>query len=198
MDSSYIKQVILAGFLLSLSFITTACLMNDNAATASMHNSDNRLAEERARQDAKVAAEQARADAERVIAQQQTQQQAMSQLGASERLYAQGQYLMAARQENTARMMFVIIVFAVMILFAGAVGIWLYCRNNPKPVPWDHQLAMNAPQMLPPVSLQTLLSNEARQIGWEVYGDGKGGVYGQRTKADGTVQQCLLLEDKQS
>lgn len=189
MSNQYTRQVFVAAILMTIVLITTGCLMNDNAATASMHNSDNRLATERAIQDAKIAEAEAKALAQTQMAAERTQQQLLLQHGATERLYAQSQYFAAMKEANTTRFMMLLIVMVPMLGIAGAIGVWLYCRNNPKPVPWGQP--QYAP--FPPMPIQIAQHPKTLEAGWHVDYE-QGIAIRQRGNIIETAQ--LQLEDK--
>ncbi|MEM7124979.1 MAG: hypothetical protein AAF702_01550 [Chloroflexota bacterium] len=191
-------------FFLAVLMLLTGCFMNRNAERAAIVLSDNRARTEQARIDANLeakrlqmqaetAAAKAEAEAKIGVANEQTEQVFLIQNATSERLYSFQMFVLARSQENTTRLVVIVVAFLILFVLGGGAFFWVYLRNNPAPVPWGY-LPAPQPEELRPIPYSMLLTDKARQAGWGVRHDADGYAYGQRTKADGTIQYCKLLE----
>ena len=184
---------------LGLPFLVVGCFLNRNAADASIHRSNNELAMERARLDAARAQAQAEADAaaararaDALIAGEQTEQSALRELGASERLYSQQNYFLQKQAEGTNRLIIALGFIGVFGLIGGLIALKVWTMYNPPPVPWGSPNY----QQLPDVPFSHLISDRAKRVGWNVYYGADGRPYGQRTK--GRITQVVgVIEDNQ-
>lgn len=171
--------------------LIAGCALSNNAATASMHNSDNRLAAEQARNERLEAEARAEADAKIATARESTQQQLYAQNGASERLYAQSQYLIAINAQNSENMRFILIFLLVVASIIGGIGLLIYFRENPKPVPWGYQLPMNQRQV-GVMPMEIAENPRTQQAGWQI-----DWIHGEATREVNGVIEIAQLEDKQ-
>lgn len=192
MKTTIYKLLILSPILL-IAWGIGGCAFGLVGDDGAKHISDNNTMVRQQQIAAQQAQQEAAHRAEIAVAGERTNQQRIDQLGASERLYSQQNYLAYKAQVGTDRMLIVMGVLFFLIVLAGGGWLFLYLRMNPQP----HARQYQQLQWLDPVSLDMLQSQQAISVGWQITRDEFGRVVGQRVKGNGTVQRVKLLEDSQ-
>ena len=192
-------------WILCILFILAGCFANVEGGRTARHISNNEASVAHARLQNQLQQQQLLNQSIAAAEQAKTDRVLHREIGATERLNAQAQYLLAMEAEGTRRFNTFMVILLIIAGAGGTVGLFIYLRNNPRPHRQSVVL-LNAPQnqlnqigansgveMCAPVPYDQF-ANDPRfpEYGWGVGADGRTGV---RVVNGQVVQQCRLLAE---